>query len=144
MDWYLNLEAGMLFPVDPFYTEMYYVDFDSHFSMYSLNYVNNAGDNQMLEAFETREEALAVLTIIAKRLNAINYTEEEKEIDKINWDWDKYIPYVEPYPTIDPYTIPYVPFPSYYPPYIVTCITADTSDNNLVWYTTKGELYPIK
>ena len=140
MDWYLNLDAEMLFPVDPYYTEMYYVDFDESFQMYNLNYVNNTDEKQMLEAFETREEALAMLAVIAKKLGAINYTEEEEV--EIEWDWDKYVPYVEPY--VEPYTVPYIPFSSYYPRYIVTCITADTSDNSLVWHDSKGELYPVK
>ncbi len=140
MDWYLNLDAEMLFPVDPYYTEMYYVDFDEPFQMYNLNYVNNTDEKQMLEAFETREEALAMLAVIAKKLGAINYTEEEEV--EIEWDWDKYVPYVEPCPNINPYIAPYLPSPIYYGP-TVTCITADTSDNSLVWYTIKGELNPV-
>ena len=130
MDWYLNLDAEMLFPVDPYYTEMYYVDFDESFQMYNLNYVNNTDEKQMLEAFETREEALAMLAVIAKKLGAINYTEEE-EIT-IDWDWDKYVPYVVPDLT-----------PTVYPPYVVTC-DMKAPDRGLVWYESKGELNPVK
>ncbi len=141
MYWYLNLDAGMLFPVDPYYTEMYYVDFDEPFSMFALNYLNNADEKQMLEAFETREEALAMLAFIAKKLDAINYTEEEE----ITIDWGKYYPDVAPIvplPYIVPYVVPDIT-PTVYPPYVVTC-DMKAPDRGLVWYESKGELNPVK
>lgn len=140
MDWYLNLDAEMLFPVDPYYTEMYYVDFDESFQMYNLNYVNNTDEKQMLEAFETREEALAMLAVIAKKLDAINYTEEEE----VTIDWGKYYPDVAPVVPL-PYIVPYVVpdlTPTVYPPYVVTC-DMKAPDSDLVWYESKGELYPV-
>jgi len=137
MDWYLNLEEGMLFPVDPYYTEMYYVDFDEPFSMYNLDYVNNTDEKQMLEAFETREEALAMLAVIAKKLNAVNYTEEEEVVI----DWNKYFPEVVPLPYVVPDMSP-TQTPPYYGP-IVVC-SMKTPDSDLVWYESNGELYPVK
>lgn len=162
MDWYLNLEAGMLFPVDPYYTEMYYIDFDESFSAYALNYVNNADEKQALELFETREDALVMLIVIAKKLGAVNYTEKEE----VAIDWDKLFPEVIPYPVPDinpPIAPPYYD----YGPIIVTCNMEAPNSNlvwyeftkprwdgstvinyhnnkDLVWYESKGELCPIK
>jgi len=138
--WYLNLKMLTLTPVDAYYTEGFHVNFNVNSKKFELIYTNNAGECNIINEFPSKAAVLEELKNIARHINTINYPEEEKV--EIEWDWDKYVPYVEPCPNINPYITPYLPSPIYYGP-TVTCITADTSDNSLVWYTIKGELNPV-